>query len=32
MSEKEILELFRYRYLNSKTNNYIFSELNYIIF
>lgn len=27
MSEKEILELFRYRYLNSKTNNYIFSEI-----
>jgi len=27
MSENEILELFRYRYLNSKTNNYIFSEI-----
>ena len=27
MSEKEILELFRYRYLNSKTNNYIFSKI-----
>jgi len=27
MNEKEILELFRYRYLNSKTNNYIFTEV-----
>ena len=27
MSEEEILELFSYRYFNSKTNNYIFSEI-----
>ena len=28
MTEKEILEEFKYRYINSKTNNYIFTEVD----
>lgn len=28
MTEKEILEEFKYRYINLKTNNYIFCEVN----
>lgn len=28
MTEKEIISLFKYRYFNTKTNNYIFSELD----